>query len=432
MSVTEAPSRPAAPRSPLGRRFLTVWVGQTVSVVGSTVSAVGAAVYAYAETGSAVWLGLLAGLAALPTVLAAPLMTVVDRLPRRTMMLAGDCFAAIGPTLALVLAVSGRLEIWHLGLAAFVSELGTAFQSPAAQAAVPLLVPAEALGRANSLAQLGPAVGIVVGPLVAAPLVAWWGITAVLLVDLGSFAVAMLTLAAVRFADAPRAADAPATDGGWAPVFAWLRGPGRPFRTLIATGAAVNGALALFNVAVLALATEIGGAGRAGVPVAAIGAAMVLGSIVSGVRGVGPDRIRTFVIGLLGVGAGCLVVAARPNLAFVAAGGALAVCLVPAVNAASATLFHERVPADMQGRLFGLRSAIGGGLYPVASASAGVLIAHVGAPLMDGPLDGSLGRLIGSGPERGAALVVLVAGALVTAIGVGLARSPLRATFRAG
>ena len=161
-------------RSPLGRRFVTVWAGQTVSIVGSTVSAVGAAVYAYAETGSAVWLGLLAGFAALPAVLAAPAMTVVDRLPRRTMMLAGDSFAALGPTFALVLALTGRLEVWHLVAAAFVGELGTAFQSPAAQAAVPLLVPHDALDRANSLAQLGPALGIVVGPLVAAPLVAWW------------------------------------------------------------------------------------------------------------------------------------------------------------------------------------------------------------------------------------------------------------------
>ena len=53
---TEAVGEPPAP---LGRRFLTVWAGQTASMIGSQVSAIGAAVYVFVETGSAVWLGVL-------------------------------------------------------------------------------------------------------------------------------------------------------------------------------------------------------------------------------------------------------------------------------------------------------------------------------------------------------------------------------------
>lgn len=432
-SAATAPGRTTgteAQRAPLGARFLTVWFGQTVSVIGSGVSAIGAAVYAYAETGNAVWLGVLTALAALPQVLAAPFMTVVDRFPRRTVMLAGDVLAAVGPATALTLALAGRLEIWHLAVAAFVSELGTAFQSPAAQAAVPGLVAPAALGRANSLAQLGPAVGIVAGPLLAAPLVAWWGITAVLVVDLVSFAVAVGTVAAVRV-DEPARPVGVAPAMGWRPVLDWLRGPGRPIATLLAVGSVVNGVLALFNVAVLALATTIGGPERAGLPIAAIGAAMIVGSLVAGARGVGSDRVATFARGLWVVGAGCAIVALRPNLLFVAVGGALAVCLVPAVNATSATIYQELAPAEMLGRLFALRAAIGGALYPAASLVAGVLVAEAAGPLMDGPLAGSLGAVIGSGAERGAALVILVAGALVAAIGAWLLRSPLRPLLRA-
>lgn len=428
-AVTSGAVRPA-----LGRRFVVVWFGQTISIVGSMVSGVGVAVYVYTQTGNAVWLGVLSALATLPQVLAAPLMTVVDRFPRRTTMIAGDCLAAVGPAIALSLAASGRLEIWHLCVAAFVGELGTAFQSPAAQAAVPLLVDPDALGRANGLVQMGPAIGIVVGPLLAAPLVGVGGITAVLVVDLVTFAVAVTSVTLTRFTDqhgAPADEHAPGdSDGGWRPVLAWLNGPGRPLRTLIVVGSLVNGAAALFNVAVLALATSIGGTSRAGLPLAAIGVAMVVGSIVAGSRGVGPDRVGTFVTGLWVLGGGCVLVAARPHLAAVMLGGALAVSFLPLVNAASATLFHERVPAAMHGRLFGLRAAIGGALYPAASALAGVLIAHVGSPLMDGPLAGTLGRLIGAGPERGAALVVLVAGLAMASIGCWLARSPIRDALR--
>ena len=434
---TEAVGEPPAP---LGRRFLTVWAGQTASMIGSQVSAIGAAVYVFVETGSAVWLGVLTAVAALPAVLAAPLMTLVDRFPRRTVMLAGDSVAALAPVLLLVTLRTGHLEVWHIAAAAFVGELGTAFQGPASQAAVPLLVRPEALGRANSLGQLGPALGIVIGPLLAAPLVATWGLTPVLIVDLVTFTIAVSTVLATPFeertdADLTTNADAvagtPAGDPSWAPVRAFLFDRGRPLLALIAVGAVINAVLAVFNVAVFTLASTIGGAGRVGLPVAAIGAAMIVGSIVAGARGVARDRIATFAVGLLAVCAGCVVIAARPSLWFVCVGGALAVCLVPAVNAASATIFHERVPADMQGRLFGLRQAIGGGLYPAASAGAGVLIVEVGAPAMDGPLAGSLGRLIGSGPERGGALVVLVAGLLLGIIAIGLVRSPIRRELHA-
>lgn len=419
---------PSAAAPGVGRRFLTVWIGQTLSVIGSTVSSIGAAVYMFVETGSAVWLGVLLAVSALPQVLAAPLMTIVDRLPRRTMMLAGDTFAAIGPVCLLIAVQSGRLAVWHLAAAAFVSALGSAFQNPAAQAAVPLLVPHAALGRANSLIQLGPAVGIVAGPLLATPLVAAWGLTAVLLVDLATFLVAVTTVAVTRFDEQPVPdADAEGVDDlGWAPVVTFLGGPGRPLRTLIGVGAVVNSMLALFNVAVLALATTIGGAGRAGVPIGAIGAAMIVGSIVAGARGVGRDRVGMFAVGLATTALGCVVTAARPSLWLVSVGGALAVVLVPAVNAASATIFHERVPAHIQGRLFGLRQAVGGGLYPLASALAGVLITEVGGPLMDGPLSGTVGRLIGAGTERGAALVVLAAGVILGVIAFGLSRSPIR------
>lgn len=437
-TLTSSPSRtvsssPRSARPPLGRPFLIVWSGQTVSAVGSSVSGVGTAVFVFLQTGSAVWLGVLTALATLPTVLAAPLMTLVDRYPRRTVMIAGDTVAAIGPVVALVLAAVGQLQIWHLGAAALLGGIGSAFQAPAAQAAIPLLVRPEALGRANGLGQLGPAVGIVIGPLLAAPLVAMWGIEAVLVVDVVTFAVAVSTLAVVPMATDHRPGVSGRDERSWEPARVWLAGPGRPARGLMALGAVVNAMLALFNVAIVALAASIGGASGAGLPIAAIGVALVAGSVLAGVRGVDRDRMRTFACGLGAMALGCAVVAARPSVIGLAVGGALAVVMVPAVNAASATLFQEWVPSDLQGRVFGVRAAIGGALYPVASALAGVLIAEVGAPLIaeHGLLAGTLGRAIGTGPERGAAVVVLAAGLVLGSLGWWLSRSELRRQFAA-
>ena len=141
-------------------------------------------------------------LAAVPVVLVAPFAGLIDRRSRRTVMLAADTFAAVGPALALVLALTGRLEVWHLAVAGFLASLGNAVQSPP-QAAVPLLVTPAALGRANGLNQLGPAVGFVLGPALATPLVAAWGVQSVLVVDAVTFVVAVSTTALVRFGEIP-------------------------------------------------------------------------------------------------------------------------------------------------------------------------------------------------------------------------------------
>jgi hypothetical protein len=69
-------------------------------------------VYVFVETGNAAWLGVLAALASLPYVLATPFLTVTDRFPRRTVMIAGDAFGVgEGRGAALVLALVGVILV---------------------------------------------------------------------------------------------------------------------------------------------------------------------------------------------------------------------------------------------------------------------------------------------------------------------------------
>ncbi len=351
-----------------------MWAGQTVSTVGSTIGALGAAVWVYADTGSATWLGVLLALAAAPAVIGALAAGVIDRVDRRTVMLAADAVAAVGPLLALTLALVGELEPWHLAVAAFVGGLGTALQVPAAQAAVPALVAPEALGRANGLMQLGPAAGLVIGPLVATPLVATLGIEAVLVVDLASFAVGFAATAVTPF----RAVAEPVERDrdGVAAGLDWLRATGRPLLVLVVVLACTNLVLAFFNVAVIAAATDLGGTARAGLVPAVGGLAMIVASVGMGTRGVPQRRVRAMAAALALFGVGSLV-AAGPSLGWLLVGVPIALVAVPVANATVATLFHERVPADLQGRVFAIRAAIGRVLDPAGSLLAGLVLARI-------------------------------------------------------
>ncbi len=402
-----------------------------MSAIGTVLSGVGVAVYVFVETGDAAWLGALAALAAAPYVLTAPLVKHADRFPRRTVMIAADAFAAIGPAIALGLVLAHRLEIWHLVVAGFLGGVGNAFQWPAAQAAVPALVEPGALDRANGLNQLGPAMGIVLGPVLATPLVAWFGIEAVLMVDLATFAIAVATTALVRFGDHVDVEPVD-DDGSWNTVWTWLRSHGRPLIGLLVVMAVVNFLLSFFNVALLVVATDLGGTARAGLALGAGGIAMIVGSVAVGRRGVAPDRIGTFAHALVVAGTGCAIAAVRPHFALVVTGVFIALVAVPAVNAAVATVYQERVPASMQGRVFGLRSAIGRALEPIGSVAAGVAVAHLAIPALraDGVLAGSVGEVIGVGPQRGAALVLLAIGLGLAVAGGWLARSWIRTALR--
>lgn len=414
-SETRSETRSDTSRPPLGRRFLTIWVGQTISTVGSTLSGIGIAVYVYVTTGSLLWLGLLTAIGTLPVLLTSPLLRYTDRFDRRSVMIWADVVAAIGPAIALMIALFGDLQPWHLGLAGFVGGLGTSFQVPAYQAALPHLVESDAIDRANGLVQLGPAAALVLGPAIATPIVAWWGIEAILIVDLVSFAIGAGATVLTGFsAVAESAAD---DDGSNRAAFAWLRGPGRPLLTLLAVIAGINLVMAFFNLAFFALAVELGGVARAGLAPALGGATMVVVSLAMGKRGVPTRRIRTVAIAVGMMSIACVVAAVRPSFVLLLAGTVLALATVPVANAAVSTMFHEHVPANMHGRVFGLRNVIGQLLYPFGAACAGLVGAHLAAPAMSegGSLAGTLGKLIGVGPDRGAALIMLgVAAALAT------------------
>ena len=391
---------------------------------------VAAAVYVFLETGSAFWLGALTALTAAPTLLVAVIAPWIDRRRRRSVMLLADLVAATAPATLLVLALAGELAVWHLLVGGAVSGFGTALQLVASQAALPSLVPPDQLDRANGLRQLGPAIAIVAAPALATPLLVFGGLELVFAIDLVSFGIGVAALLLSRFDD--RLSANVDDDGSWRSAWTWLRRSDPALLALMLATAVVNLAFAVFNVALLATGTDVVGAGRVGLVLSAGGLAMIAGSIHAGRHGLDPDRIRSVCRGLIAAMAGCLVAAARPSGALLALGCVIALGFVPIVNATMATIYNDRVPVAMQGRVFALRGAISQVLLPVGSLMAGVVIVRVAGPALDAPLAGPVLRAAVGGDSRAAALTLAMVGLTLGAVAAGLARSPLRRAFREG
>ncbi|OGO16541.1 MAG: hypothetical protein A2Y93_15430 [Chloroflexi bacterium RBG_13_68_17] len=198
-------------RSLSHRAFALLWTGQTVSRLGDSLYRVALAWWMLEETGSATAMGAVMIFSFTPMLIFLLIGGVlVDRLPRLRVMLVCDVASgAIIGTVAL-LAFADRLEVWHVYAASLLFGLVEAFFFPAYTAAVPALTPAEALPSANSLTSLSHQITGIVGPAVAAAIVAAGGTPLAFLLDGLSFFLSAAFLLPLLRQDA---APAPAGDG---------------------------------------------------------------------------------------------------------------------------------------------------------------------------------------------------------------------------
>lgn len=135
-------------------RFLSIFTGQSLSLIGSAMTQFVLIWWITDTTGD---LGALAtaGLAALlPQALLGPVGgTFADRYNRRMLMIVSDMVSAFCIVVLIALFLSGHIALWHIYLAMFVRSAATAFQMPAASASEAMLVPRHFLPRTAGLNQ---------------------------------------------------------------------------------------------------------------------------------------------------------------------------------------------------------------------------------------------------------------------------------------
>lgn len=170
------------------RSFALVWAGQSISRVGDAIYTIALAWWVLEHTHSATAMGAVLVVEVVPTLLLLLLGGVaVDRLPRLRLMVVADVVRAAVLLIVAVLAVSGRLELWHIFAATATFGSVSAFFYPALFAVIPDLTPNEHLPSANSLMQLTARLAGIIGPGLGAALVAALGFGGAFAVDGASF-----------------------------------------------------------------------------------------------------------------------------------------------------------------------------------------------------------------------------------------------------
>ncbi|MBP7293132.1 MAG: MFS transporter [Bacteroides sp.] len=179
--------------------FGIIWTGQLFSILSSSIVSFALILWLSFETGSAEVLALSALAALLPqSVIGLVAGVYIDRWDRKRTMIAADSFIAFCTLLLAVLFFLNLAEIWHIYVLLALRSVGSAFHMPAMQASIPLLAPADQLGRIAGINQMLESVCNIAGPALGALFIGLMDISYILLLDVGGALMACLSLLFVR------------------------------------------------------------------------------------------------------------------------------------------------------------------------------------------------------------------------------------------
>lgn len=184
------------------RDFRLLFIGQTVSVTGNAIYAVALPFQILALGGSPLQLGVgftLFASAQLVTILFGG--ALVDRFPRRRVILTTDFLSGVVVAVVAALGLSHRLQIPDLYVLSAFFGATFAFYTPALNAIMPELIPADVLVPGNALRGLSTQSARVVGPLIGGLVVTGFGAPWAFAIDAATF---LFSFAVFWFAQPPQ------------------------------------------------------------------------------------------------------------------------------------------------------------------------------------------------------------------------------------
>lgn len=118
-------------------------------------------------THSTLWIGLVAGVRAIPILLLALFGGVIsDRVGRRNLMMGAGALMAAASAITAVLITTGTLTAWHMVALSVLGGIGGALYGPAFYALIADIVRSDRLANANGILAVAQTTGEMLGPLI--------------------------------------------------------------------------------------------------------------------------------------------------------------------------------------------------------------------------------------------------------------------------
>ena len=357
------------------RNYRLFFFGQLVSFIGTWMQTVAIGWLVYQLSNSALTLGVVKFLGAIPiTLLTLVGGAVADRIEKRRVVVVTESVAMV---LALVLAALvyfGVVQIWHIALLGLLEGITDAFDIPTRQSFVIEMVGKDDLMNAIALNSSLFNGARVFGPALAGVLIGLIGVTGCFFLNGVSYLAILAAYLAMRFpAVPPRAERKPMwheTLDAWRYV--------RSHRVLLAVISLVT-VVSMFgwpySVLLPVFARDVlhVGASGYGYLMAANGVGAFIGALTLASLGDSPHKRKLFYGGLFGFcGMLCVFALSRVywlSAAALAGSGFFMIIFFATAN----TSVQTRVPDELRGRVMGMYALAFLGLTPFGSLLAGAI-----------------------------------------------------------
>ena len=360
-------------------RFFTIWTGQLLSLVGSQAAQFALVWWVTKTTGSATVLAMASLVALLPKIVLGPFAgALIDRWNRRLVMLVSDSFVALVSLWLAYLFWTGSMEVWHVYVVMMARSVGGAFHWPAMSASTSLMVPDKHLVRVSGLNQTINGVMALLAPMLGAVLMMRFALHEIMLMDLATALFAVLPLLFVRIPQPDQThVEAIQKESFWANTREGLRFVFRWPGLLGLIGAAFVAKIALspaFSLVPLLVSDHFGGeAQHLALLEMLAGIGITAGGLVLGAWGGFKRKAHTMFFGFIGVGLGIGMLGFAPADAYWMGlvGAGLLGFMISLADGPLHALLQATVPAQMQGRVFGVLSSMTSMSAPLGLLMAG-------------------------------------------------------------
>lgn len=411
------------------RGFTVIWFGQLISMLGTGMTNFALSFYIFQKTGQATALTIAIFCFVAPSIILSPLAgALVDRWNRKLVIILTDLAAGI-VTLGwlLILATAGDLQLWQIYLGNIITGAFNSLQFPAFSAAVSLMIPKAQFSRAAGMLDFAGAASNILAPAFAGALIGAIGLVGIMLIDVVTFVVAILSVIVVHM---PQPEPEPVPAGGKRPslwqdsIYGFRYIKERPSLLGLQFAFTALNFISAFGAVIatpmILARTDNNAASLATVQsIAAFGG--VAGGLIMSTWG-GPKRkVKGVLLGMSGESIlGPVVIGLSRAVPGWAVGSFMSQLFIPIINGSNQAIWQSKVPPAVQGRVFATRRMIAQISFPVAILFAGPLADRIFEPAMssDGALAAVFGPLVGTGAGAGMSLMVLLSGLLGIAVGL--------------
>lgn len=395
------------------KTFIILWLTQALSSLGSSMTGFALVIWLYNDSGSALTTALLTVCSYAPYVIVSIFAGAIsDKWNKKAVMLVCDSFAALTTVCVLVLFKTGSLEVWHLYILNALNGLMNSVQSPASDVAATLLTPEKHYQKTSAMRYFSNSLVSIITPVLAAAIVSFAGLDAVIAFDLATFAVAFTVLLFfIKIPEVPQNESSKETLLQSAKGGISYLGRNKGILCMILFLSAINFIASIYNAALPALILSKSNEAALGAVSSSVGIATLVGSVIATVFPKPKSRSKTICACLLvSMSTENFLLAFGNNTIAWCIGAVLGWLFIPLMSANYDVIFRSTVPKEMLGRVYSVRNTLQFFSIPVGYFLGGFLVDSVFEPFMAGTENTLLLNIFGTEKGSGAALLFFVIG----------------------